>query len=114
MERVLFQQRHIRRERMPGNVEAQQLLLRREQLVLRPFGKSAAGVRLGRGAFFQHAEKRTLPALAVGHDAGGPGQSTVNRSVKGGARFAETIAGAALDEGFQDFAVDGPQIHPLA
>ena len=69
VQRILFQQRHQRRERMAGDVKAEQFLFVREQFVLRPFRQIGDGFRHRRRFFFQRAEERALPFLLVGQNA---------------------------------------------
>src|SRR5206468_7311280 len=62
----------------------------------------------------KHAEEVGLAAGAVLGVAGGAGQGAFDGGEEGGSGFAEAIAGAALDEGFEDFFVYGAAIDAFA
>ena len=112
-QRVFFQDRRERRQRMAGDVEAEQFLFVREQFVLRPFGQIADGFRHRRRFFLQRAEERTLAFLFVGKNARRARQRAFDLREQRRARLAEGIARAGFDERFQDFR-GSPCGHPRA
>ena len=102
-ERIFFQQRHQRRQRMAGDVKSEQFLFVREQFVLRPFGQIANRFRHRRRFFFQRAEERALAFLFVGQNARRARQRALDLREQRRARLAEAIARAGFDQCFQGF-----------
>ena len=86
-QRVFFQNRRERRQRMAGDVKTEQFLFVREQFVLRPFGQIADGFRHRRRFFLQRAEERALAFLFVGQGC--------SRRAPACVRFARTASRAS-------------------
>ena len=111
----LFQNRRKGRQRMAGDVKAEQFFFVREQFVLRPFGQIAFASGMRRRFFLQ--QRRTASFARV---AGPEMMLAARASVRSicanrVARVSpKAIAGAGFDERFQDFAVHGAAIDALA
>ena len=113
-QRIFFQNRRERRQRMAGDVKTEQLLFVREQFVLRPFRQIADGFGHRRRFFLQRAEERALPFLLVGQNARRARQRAFDLREQRRARLAKAIARAGFDERFENFPVHRPAIHALA
>ena len=115
VEGVFFQDRRERRQRMAGDVEAEQFLFVRQQFVLRPFGQLLFRLRrrprrapptCQTACPGPRCRSWMMPAARVKH--------AVDLGKQRRARFAKAIARAGLDQGLQHFAVDSAAVHPLA
>jgi hypothetical protein len=105
-----------------GDVEAEEFFFVGEEFVLGPLGqlgeffgfsaRSASGATFG--GVVEHRKQTDLAAGAVLGVAGGAGEGAFDGGEEGGAGFAEAIAGATLDEGFEDFFVYGAAIDAFA
>src|SRR5262249_27976100 len=78
-----------------------------------PFWFELVGFGRRRGPFLEGAKQRTLPAQSIGDNAGSASQSAVDLRKKTGSGLTETVAGAAFDQGFQNFPIDRAAIDSL-
>ena len=111
---IFLKQRRVRRQRMAGDVETEQLLFVGEQFVLRPFGQFLHRLQHRRFLLLQHAEQGALSPLPVGDNARRARKRPVNLREQRRARIAETITRAGFDERFQCFPVHRARIDTLA